>query len=92
MNGIDGTSRHAMRIGAGATGGRDKKSIKPLTSAKQTRDRNPMCFGSVFVHTGARARVAPRAEIQIEHEDALTFVKALRGVLVENAVTDRRAV
>jgi len=92
MNGINRASGHAMRIGAGTTRSRNQKAIEALTGAKQTRNGNPVGLGSVFVHAGARACVAARAVVQIEDKDALTFVKTLLGVLVENAMANVRAV
>ena len=92
MNGVDRTSFHAMWFRAGPTGSRDHEVIQTLPSPEQARDRNPVCPRSVLLDTASRTRVAARAVIQVEHKNALTFVKTLLDILVENSVTHRRAV
>src|SRR4051812_16400065 len=92
MNGVNRTSRHAMRVGAGPAGGGDEKVIEASTGPQQAWDRNAVRFGSVRFDTGPGARIAPRAVIQVEHENALAFIKALLDILIEDSVPYRRAV
>ena len=92
MNGVDGTSDHAMWIGAGPTGGSDHEIIQPLSGAEQARDRNTVRLRSVLFDTALGAGVAPRAVIQVEHKDALTFIEPLFDILVEHSVTHGRTV
>ena len=87
MNGVDGTSDHAMWIRAGPAGGCDHEIIQASSGSKQARDRNTVGRRPVLLDTALGAGVAPRAFIQVEHENALTFIKTLLDVLVENSVT-----
>ena len=43
------------------------------------------------IHTRSGTSIASRAVVQIQHEDALPFIQALRDIFIENPVTDIRA-
>ena len=92
MNRIDGTSDHAMWIGAGPTRGRDHEVVQALPGAKQTRNRNPVRLRPMSLDATPRAGIATGAIVQVEDKNALTFVETLLDIVVENPVTDSRAV
>ena len=86
MDRIDRTSDHAMRIGAGPTGSRDHEIIEATPGTEKARDRDAVSLRPVSFDTAPGTRVAPCAVIQVNHEDALTFVKALLDILIEDAM------
>ena len=43
------------------------------------------------IDTRSGTRIAARAVVQIQHEDALPFIQALRDIFIENPMTDIRA-
>ena len=92
MNGVDGTSDHAMWIRAGPTGGSDHKIIQALSGPEQARYRNTVRLRPMLLDTALGACVAPRAVIQVEYENALTLIQTLRDVIIEDSVTHRRTV
>ena len=92
MNGVDGTSDHAMRIRAGSAGSGNQKIIQASSRPEQARNRNTVRLRPVLLDTAPRARVAPGAVIQVEHKDALTFIEPLFDILVEDSVTHGRTV
>jgi hypothetical protein len=59
---------------------------------EKARDRDAVRLLPVPLDTAPGTGVAARAVIQIKHKDALTFVKALLDILIQNAMTHRRAV
>jgi|ERR1051325_6387563 hypothetical protein len=92
MDRIDRTSDHAMRIGAGPTGSRDHEIIKPAPGTEKARDRDAVSLRPVSFDTTPGTRVAPCAVVQVKDEDALTFVKALLDILIEDAMANRGTV
>ena len=87
MNGIHRTPDHAMWIGAGATRRGNHEIIQALSGAEQTRDRNTVRLDPVLLDTASGTGIAPRAIVQVEHENALALIKTLRDVLVEDSMT-----
>src|SRR5207302_3648558 len=90
VNGIDRTADHAMWIRAGPARGSNHKIVQASSSAKQARDRHTVRLGPVLLDTTSSAGIAPRAVVQVEDENALTFVESLSNVLIEDSVTDGR--
>ena len=72
-----------MRVRAGPAGGRHQKISETQAVPKQARDRQAMRFTPVLRHTALRALIAARAEIHVEHQNALTFVKPLVDIAAE---------
>ena len=95
MNRIDRTTRHAMRIGAGATRNRDEIIAEAATVAQQARDRHAVRFVAMLPNATFGAFVATRAQIHIQHENALAFVETLLNVIgherIDFAVAAERA-
>jgi len=81
MNRIDRTTRHAMRIRAGATRNRDEIIAEATTVAQQARDRHAVRFVAMLSDATFGAFVATRAQIHVEHENAPAFVETLLNVL-----------
>ena len=52
----------------------------------------PCVSRPVLLDAAPGAGVAPRAVIQVEHKNALTFVETLLDILIENSVAHGRAV
>ena len=75
---IHGAARHAVRIGARAARRGDEHVAELHPVAKQARDGHAVRFRAVLLDAAARAFIAPRAEIQIEREDAPPLIKSLR--------------
>ena len=71
MDRIDGTAHETVGIEARAAGTGDEEVLEPEPFADQPRDT------LVRVGTGPRALVAPRAALQVEHEQFLGAVKAV---------------
>ena len=78
---IDRTAGHAMRVGARAARCRDEIIAEAPPIAQQSRDRQAVRIVAVLLGCSPRAFVAARAEIHVEHEDALALVEALLDVL-----------
>ena len=95
MNRIDRTTRHAMRIGAGATRNRDEIIAEAATVAQQARDRHAVGFVAMLTDATFGAFVATRAQIHVEHENAPAFIEPLVDVLrhqrIDFAVAAERA-
>src|SRR5262249_10999305 len=95
MNRIDRTTRHAVWIGAGATRNRDEIIAEAATVAQQTCDRHAVRFVAMLTDATFGAFVATRAQIHVEHENALAFIKTLLNVLghdrIDFAVAAERA-
>ena len=92
MNGVNRTPGHAVWVGTGAAGGSDQKIIHASTGTKQAWDRNAVRLCPVSFDTAPGTCIAPRAVVQIEHENALAFKKTLLDILIQNSMTYRRAV
>ena len=86
MNGIDRTSDHAMRIGAGSARGRDHKMVQTSSISEQTWDRDPVRRCAMPLDATFGACITPRAVIQVEHENALALIETLRNVCIEDAM------
>ncbi len=88
MDRIHRTTHHAMRVRTRAATRRHDVIAEAHALAHQPRDAHAVRMMAVFLDASARALVATRAAVQVQHKDALPLVKPLFDVLVERVLAD----
>src|SRR5688500_3951109 len=81
MNGVHGTADHAVWIEAGTARGRDDEIGESFPIAKQARNRHTVRVPAMFLDATSRALIAASAAVQIEDENAPSFVEPLVYVI-----------
>ena len=88
MDGVDGAADHAMGIGAGSAGSCDEKLVVAFTVPEESGDGGAVGMSAVLFDAAFGAFVAPRAQVEVEGEDAAAFVEALRNELGDKRIAN----
>src|SRR5215212_2283722 len=89
VNRINRASDHAMWVGAGSTRRGDQEVINSRSGAEQPGDKRSVRSRAVSFDARFGTGVAPRAVVQIQHQDVLSLIQSIRDVIIQYPVPNR---